>query len=55
MHPSARDQRPPLSPQEGWLSNGPHVLHFRPVRYSRFSQALELTSGELIPGQPPLL
>jgi hypothetical protein len=31
------------------------VLHFRPVRYERFSQALELTSGEQIPGQPPLL
>jgi len=31
------------------------VLHFRPVRYERFSQALELTSGELIPGQAPLL
>jgi hypothetical protein len=27
------------------------VLHFCPVRYERFSQALELTSGELIPGQ----
>ncbi len=27
------------------------MLHFRPVRYERFSQALELTSGELIPGQ----
>ena len=51
MHPSARDQRPPLSPQDGWLSNGRQVLHFRPVRYERFSQALELTSGELIPGQ----
>ena len=55
MHPSARDQRPPLSPQDGWLSNGRQVLHFRPVRYERFSQALELTSGELIPCQPPLL
>jgi hypothetical protein len=31
------------------------VLHFHPVRWERFSQALELTSGELIPGQPPLL
>jgi hypothetical protein len=31
------------------------VLHFNPVRYSRYSQALELTSGELIPGQAPLL
>lgn len=55
MHPSARNQRPPLSPQEGWLSSGGQVLHFRPVRYERFSQALELTAGELIPGQVPLL
>jgi hypothetical protein len=55
VHPSARDQRPPLSPQEGWLSSGRQVLHFRPVRYERFSQALELTTGELIPGQAPLL
>ncbi|MFM9103808.1 MAG: DUF1651 domain-containing protein [Cyanobium sp.] len=56
MHPSAvTGKRPPLSPQDGWLSNGPHVLHVRPVRYERFSQALDLTSGELIPGQPPLL
>jgi len=55
MHQSARSQRPPLSPQDGWLCNGRHVLHFRPVRYARFSQALELTTGELITGQPPLL
>lgn len=55
MHPNAKNQRPPLSPQDGWLCNGCQVLHFRPVRYARFSQALELTSGELIPGQPPLL
>ena len=55
MHHCARNQRPPLSPQEGWLSDGRQVLHFRPVRYSRFSQALELTTGELIPGQAPLL
>lgn len=55
MHPSAREQRPPLSPQDGWLWNGRQVMHFRPVRYSRFSQALELTNGELIPGQVPLL
>jgi len=48
-------KRPPLSPQEGWLSDGREVLHFNPVRYSRYSQALELTSGELIPGQAPLL
>jgi hypothetical protein len=55
MHHSARGQRPPLSPQDGWLCNGRQVLHFRPVRYERFSQALELTTGELIPGQAPLL
>jgi hypothetical protein len=55
VHPSARNQCPPLSPQDGWLCNGRQVLHFQPLRYSRFSQALELTSGELIPDQPPLL
>jgi hypothetical protein len=56
MHPSAvTGKRPPLSPQDGWLSNGRQVLHFQPLHYSRFSQALELTSGELIPGQAPLL
>lgn len=31
------------------------LLHFRPVHYSRFSQSQELTTGELIPGQAPLL
>jgi len=50
-----RPGRPPLSPQDGWLSDGRQVLHFNPVRYSRYSQALELTTGELIPGQAPLL
>ena len=56
MHPSAvTGKRPPLSPRDGWLSDGRQVLHFNPVRYSRYSQALELTSGELIPGQAPLL
>jgi len=48
--------RPPLSPQEGWLSDGRQVLHFNPVRYDRWSQSLEVTLGELIPGEPaPLL
>jgi hypothetical protein len=55
VHPSATNQRRPLSPQDGWLSNGRKVLHFRPVRYARYSQVLELSSGELIPGQAPLL
>jgi hypothetical protein len=48
--------RPPLSPREGWISDGRQVLHFRPVRYSRFSQALVITAGELmLNGEPPLL
>jgi len=48
--------RPPLSPQEGWLSDGRQVLHFRPLKYSRWNQALEVTLGELTPsGEPPLL
>jgi hypothetical protein len=35
MHPSPDiDKRPQLSPQEGWLTNGNQVLHFRPVHYS---------------------
>ena len=25
------------------------------MRYERFSQSLEVTTGEVIPGQPPLL
>ncbi len=48
-------QPPPLSPREGWLSDGRQVLRFRPVRYGRFSQALKLTVGVLIHGQAPLL
>jgi hypothetical protein len=52
----AAGHRPPLSPKEGWISDGRQVLHFRPARWDRWSQTLELTSGELIPGQPvPLL
>ena len=38
----AAGKRPPLSPREGWLSDG--------------RQVLEVTSGELQPGEPePLL
>lgn len=47
---------PPLSPAEGWLSDGRRVLHFRPARWDRWCQRLELTSGEWLPGQSvPLL
>lgn len=56
MNVKDRHGRPPLSPQEGWISDGRQVLHFRPRRYSRYSQALEVTLGELMPAeQPPLL
>ena len=33
-----------------------HVLHFRPTRWDRWAQELEVVSGELLPDQPvPLL
>ena len=55
MHVGDR-KRPPLSPQEGWLSYGRQVLHFRPRRYDRWSQSLEVTFGEVMTGgEPPLL
>jgi hypothetical protein len=48
--------RPPLSPKEAWISDGRHVHHFRPTRWDRWCQQLEITVGELLPGQPvPLL
>jgi hypothetical protein len=49
MHVRDR-KRTPLSPQEDLLSDGRQVLHLQPRRYSRFSQALEITSDKLIPG-----
>jgi len=52
----ATSRRPPLSPKEGWLSDGRHVLHFRPTHWDRWSKRLELITGELLQGQPvPLL
>jgi hypothetical protein len=49
-------KRPPLSPQEAWISDGRQVLHFLPTLWDRWSQRLEITSGELLPDQPvPLL
>ncbi len=48
--------RTPPSPKEAWLSDGRQVLHFRPGRWDRWSQRLEVTVGELLPNQPvPLL
>ncbi len=49
-------KRPPLSPQEGWISDGRQVLHFRPTRWDRWCQQLEVITGELLPGEAvPLL
>jgi Protein of unknown function (DUF1651) len=51
----ASNQTPP-SPKEAWISDGRQVLHFRPGRWDRWRQRLELTVGELLPDQPsPLL
>jgi hypothetical protein len=45
-----------MAPKEGWISDGRRVLHFQPLRYDRWSQSLEVTFGEWIPGEPaPLL
>ena len=56
MNVTDRPGRPPLSHQEGWLSDGRQVLHFRPRRYDRWSQSLEVTFKEVIAGgEPPLL
>lgn len=44
--------RPPLSPRQAWISDGRQVLHFRPTRWDRWSQRLEITSGELLPDEP---
>jgi hypothetical protein len=35
--------RPPHSPQEGWISDGRQVRHGKPFRYDRWSQSLEVT------------
>ncbi len=56
MRPGEGRGRPTGTPREGWLSDGRRVLHFRPSRWNRWSQLLEVTSGELLPDQPvPLL
>lgn len=56
MKPGQGCNRPPATPREGWLSDGRRILHFRPSRWNRWSQLLEVTSGELLPDQPvPLL
>jgi hypothetical protein len=47
---------PPLSPKEVWLIQGRQVLRFRPTRWERQVQLLEISTGELLPDQEiPLL
>jgi hypothetical protein len=43
--------RVPLTPKEGWLSDGRQVLRFRPTRWERQVHQLEITTGELLPDQ----
>ena len=53
---AAASRRPPLTPKEGWLILGRQVLRFRPTRWERQVQRLEITTGELLPDQEiPLL
>lgn len=53
---TAAGRRPPLTPKEGWLSDGRQVLRFRPTRWEREVHQLEITTGELLPDQEiPLL
>ncbi len=53
---SKPSQRVPLTPREGWLSDGRQVLRFRPARWERDYHRLEITFGELLPDQEvPLL
>jgi hypothetical protein len=37
--------RVPLTPKEGWLSDGRQVLRFRPTRWERQVQRLEITTA----------
>ena len=49
------DPWPPLTPREGWLSDGRQVLRFRPTRWQRTYQRLKITTGEVLPDQEILL
>ncbi|MCP9911043.1 DUF1651 domain-containing protein [Cyanobium sp. BA20m-p-22] len=54
----ARPNRRISSPRGGLLNPGSVLVKraFEPLRYDRWSQALEVTFGEVMPsGEPPLL
>ena len=56
VHISQRKTKIRACPEEGWLSNGRRVLHFKPVFWDRWQQELEVTSGEWLADQDaPLL
>jgi hypothetical protein len=48
---SERSPRVPLTPKDGWLSDGRQVMRFRPTRWECLVYFLEMTSGELLPDQ----
>ena len=53
---AAASRRQPLTPKKGWLIHGRQVLRFRPTRWERTYQRLEITTSELLPDQEiPLL
>ncbi len=43
--------RVPLTPKEGWLSDGRQVLPFLPTHREHTYQRLEINSGERLPGE----
>jgi hypothetical protein len=45
---AAASRRPPLTPKEGWLIHGRQVLRFRPTRWERTYQRLELSRAEAL-------
>ena len=56
VHVSQRKTKIPTCPEEGWLSDGRRVLHFKPVIWDRWQQELEVTHGEWLADQEtPLL
>jgi hypothetical protein len=53
MNAVDRPARLPLSPQEGWISDGRQVLHFKPKRYDRAGASRLTHPGAADPGAPP--
>jgi hypothetical protein len=43
---------PPISPREFWISNGRQLLHVKPLRCDRWSEALEVNLGQVMYAPP---